>query len=663
MPAREPERKGKNRRVQRTRPQSAFAAARAEDGNAEQGVVGEPRRKENAKERKKHMKYWKHNHRFLAVLSVLAMVLMFLPVPAMAADAYSCVEDSATGLTIMVSTGIEKLQIAANTDSSVDADYAISSTVAGYFPQSFSLLFNSGTGVTVTPDDSEAYFAFDDQENGYGAVSLGAGSCILTVTKNTTSCTVYCPAPEGGGSSGSGIIAYLPAPAQFTNEGVTAGGWGDAFTSGNDGSVKALVNGYSSTGVSLGSFGGYVVLDYGVPAKDSSGNVISGIYNDPSNAYGVDFILYGNAMNSWAEPGCVQVSLNGEDWYDIAGSLHYNEPAYTTSTDSNGNTVFSVTSAGSVWNDSATYTNPNPSDDAIATAASNLGTYPSNTAYTFSSQVRPGGTALTGSGTVTYNTWHRHSWFPLNCNYFTDRTTDNTPVDLRGSALANLSLCGAFGTEYTGYNASSGTAAAVTFRGVKLMPVTNSSNIGSTAPDSFLFGYADSHVNGSYSASQSNPYTAGRTSGGDPIDIAWAVDGSGNPVSLSAIRYVRVYTGVQQMNGMMGESSTEITGSYRAADRGSGAATDTPTVTFGRTTSSMNTVATANMDTESVSFHKGTTCYVNVISEADHIYVNGISTVSGTNTSFTVESGTTQYVQIITQSGSESPYVTLLKIN
>lgn len=588
------------------------------------------------------------------------MVLMLLPMTAEAADIYSSVEDSATGLTIEVSAGIEKLEIAANTDPSMNADYAVSSTAAGYFPQSFSLLFNSGTGVTVTPDDAAAYFAFDDREPGYGAVSLGTGSCVLTVTRNGASCTIYCPAPEGDSSSGSGIIAYLPAPAQFANEGITAGGWGDAFTSQNDGSLKALVNGNSSNGVSLGSFGGYVVLDYGVPAKDSSGNVVSGIYNDPGNAYGVDFILYGNAMNSWAEPGCVQVSLNGEDWYDIAGSLYYSVPAYTAGTDADGHTVFSVTSAGSVWDDSVTYTNPNPGDDAIAAAASNLGTCPSNSAYTFRSLVRPGGTALTGSGTVTYNTWHRHSWFPLNCNYFTDRTTDSTPVALRGSALANLSLCGNFGTEYTGYDASSGTAATVTFRGVKLMPVTNSSSIGSTAPDDFLFGYADSHVNGSYSASQSNPYVTGRTSGGDPIDISWAVypagstdrdgnDLSGRPKALDAIRYVRVYTGVQQMNGMMGESSTELTGSYRATDTGSGAAA-TDLILAG----SSGVISTANGGGQSVT--AGT---YRIRSSEAYVYLNGTQVTASSPYAFTVESG--KCYQIITQNGTESPYITVIE--
>ena len=51
---------------------------------------------------------------------------------------------------------------------------------------------------------------------------------------------------------------------------------------------------------------------------------------------------------------------------------------------------------------------------------------------------------------------------------------------------------------------------------------------------------------------------------------------------LASVRYVRVYTGVMQMNGMMGESSTEVLGSHRATLKGTGAATNVPTLKIGR---------------------------------------------------------------------------------
>jgi hypothetical protein len=44
------------------------------------------------------------------------------------------------------------------------------------------------------------------------------------------------------------------------------------------------------------------------------------------------------------------------------------------------------------------------------------------------------------------------------------------------------------------------------------------------------------------------------------FNIDWAVDASGNPVSLSGIHFVKVYTGVNQYCGWLGETSTEILG-------------------------------------------------------------------------------------------------------
>lgn len=44
------------------------------------------------------------------------------------------------------------------------------------------------------------------------------------------------------------------------------------------------------------------------------------------------------------------------------------------------------------------------------------------------------------------------------------------------------------------------------------------------------------------------------------FDIGWAVDADGQPVYLPGIDFIKVYTGVLQMNGWLGECSTEISG-------------------------------------------------------------------------------------------------------
>lgn len=61
----------------------------------------------------------------------------------------------------------------------------------------------------------------------------------------------------------------------------------------------------------------------------------------------------------------------------------------------------------------------------------------------------------------------------------------------------------------------------------------------------FLFGYADNEIN---------------TADDSAIDISWAVNGKGQYVDLPGVDFIKIYTGVNQENGWLGECSTEITG-------------------------------------------------------------------------------------------------------
>ena len=61
----------------------------------------------------------------------------------------------------------------------------------------------------------------------------------------------------------------------------------------------------------------------------------------------------------------------------------------------------------------------------------------------------------------------------------------------------------------------------------------------------YPWGYADNYPNND---ERSN------------FNIEWAVDAAGNPVHLPAIHFVKVYTGVNQYCGWLGETSTEIMG-------------------------------------------------------------------------------------------------------
>ena len=116
------------------------------------------------------------------------------------------------------------------------------------------------------------------------------------------------------------IKDYFVPASQYTNNG-TIGCGPNKTLIGKCGSVLQCS--------SLGNFGGYIIWEYD-----------DGIKNDLKNPYGVDFIVFGNSFdgtNEAAEPGNIMVSDDGEHWYTLAGSIHYDENAK--------------------WNQQVTYTN------------------------------------------------------------------------------------------------------------------------------------------------------------------------------------------------------------------------------------------------------------------------------------------------------------------
>lgn len=548
--------------------------------------------------------------KFTAIL--LAVVMLF----ALSASAFAATNSLETdyaigdGLGVSVDLDIEGMYF--------DGVDILNTATNGYYPFSFSLIVSNRAkvaSVTVSnggsfhwayAQNADGSYVTDEDGNyvestttNYGVVVLpttSASTVTVTGTGNIGSATFSCAQPSGGTTAaGAALYAYLPAPAQFVNEGVTTGGWGDAYDS--NGTVKAT----SSTGVSLGFFGGYAVYEFENPIAD-----------DPTHPYGADFIVYGNAFWNNSEAGCIQVSKDGTTWYDIAGSMYY-----TKST--KGATI--------------TYTNPNATEDAGITAAgSNLGTMAAVN-YTLN------GTA----GTVTTNTFHNHSWFPLNANYFTASGSRAAMAKLDEFSFVSRTL------------ASNGVTDKLTFTGTLL---TDYPGTGKT--DQIGFGYCDVHPNKTLGGTIAyNPYqtftsssdydtkVAG-TSGGDPIDIAWAVNPDGTPANLDSISYVRIYTGMAQMNGIFGEISTEVCGVAACTGTGSGVATSDLQI-WGSTQ-----IPTVHKGSQTVS--KGT---YYIISSKENVYVNGAKVTASPSYELTVEAGKTY--QIITQNGTESPYLTVIK--
>lgn len=87
----------------------------------------------------------------------------------------------------------------------------------------------------------------------------------------------------------------------------------------------------------------------------------------------------------------------------------------------------------------------------------------------------------------------------------------------------------------------------LSFRGTRLADnaVDESGNGSYYVLYAYDWGYADNHPNDS---EKSN------------FNIDWAVDAEGNPVHLQGIDFIKIYTGVNQFNGWLGECSTEVAG-------------------------------------------------------------------------------------------------------
>jgi hypothetical protein len=481
-------------------------------------------------------------------------------------------------------------------------------------------LASNTLSVKVTPIDSGAAVSFSSDNGSFSGNTVtfaqnGAATITVSVdnsgnTRDYTFTLNVALLPSGGANPYS-VDGYLPLGQYAT----TGKGWGsiskDDANSLNygDGSpaqypiyqaaVKGLT-GYESGGVSLGAAGGYVQYEFADPVQ-----------NAVTNPFGVDFVIYGNAFANFAEAGAVKVSSDGSTWYELAGSRYY--------TDSSN---------------PLTQQNVDVAYKRITTVSTE---FPETGIYykiTQGAAVLRDWTLWTGSV----------AWWPdAGENY---GNVYGSPQELYASAAVN---------DVT-YDTS---ADEITYANRTLI-------LGSNATADFAFGYADAHSNSATpDGAAVNPYLGGM-GGGDGFDISWAVDASGSPADLPSVKYVRVYTAsvldpnlstptdpVFLKPGVFGEISTEITGVFTALGSGGSAATTDLEVWNSEETVDY---PTTNMGVETL-VPGG---YVIYSSEAN-VYVNGEKVDASNGYPVTLTSG--NLVRIITQSGYESPYLTLLKAN
>ena len=109
----------------------------------------------------------------------------------------------------------------------------------------------------------------------------------------------------------SHVVEYLPAPGQFIGDMKTAGFTGEELTS-DDARAYAEGRLRQNNWVSLGAFGGYIVV---------------GFDHSVENISGADIAITGNSFEGSSEPGVVWVmqdengnGMADDTWYELAGS-------------------------------------------------------------------------------------------------------------------------------------------------------------------------------------------------------------------------------------------------------------------------------------------------------------------------------------------------------
>lgn len=215
-----------------------------------------------------------------------------------------------------------------------------------YIPSTF-ILWVEGSNAPTTADGVTCTYQYDSADTtevinkayliDTSALTDPTETSTLTVVVDGTTYTVTLKAPYSNitaGTTPTSIRSYLPI-GQFA----TGSGWGSIY----NGSAVKGVSGYTSTGISLGAFGGYVEYYFS-----------HGIKDDPKNPYGVDFVIYGNAFAGNPEAGAVQVSVDGKTWYELAGSKYYADN-YSFNASKPDGTRYSAVYSGTLNNTTVEY--------------------------------------------------------------------------------------------------------------------------------------------------------------------------------------------------------------------------------------------------------------------------------------------------------------------
>lgn len=193
---------------------------------------------------------------------------------------------------------------------------------------------------------------------------------------------------------------------------------------------------------------------------------------------------------------------------------------------------------------------------------------------------------------------------------------------------------------------------------------------GMVGPDDFStyssgakFGYVDVMQNGT-----NNPYgyNDDYTNESSGFDLAWAVDGNGNPVDVSgkSFHYVKVVTASNIVAGAANEKSTEVLKVYRATSAGASVGqTPAPTaITFSDGTTNYTLTPVAGQQTYELTLPMKSAS-ISVAGGAQNIYVNDQRIASDTASKAIAITKDNTLVRVIVQSGDMEPTIYLLKLS
>lgn len=496
-------------------------------------------------------------------------------------------------------------------------------------------------------------------DDGFYTIKPKSDNSSITVNGNVT---VSFSAPNvqiAEGSNPAAVTGYLPV-GQFAR--YNSFGWGTLYTDNTNikstSNTTKFLDGYVSTGVSLGMAGGYIQFDMGTRP----------IMNDAKNPYGIDFIVYGNAFVGNPEAASVMVSNDGETWYTLAGSRHYMRDTK--------------------WNQKISYARiEGTTQRALNTAFTADGVYYSTNYVSPSEQTQ---TAINAA--ISAATWQgipaASSAAAVNLSYWPEWATRVVNNATQGEYYGNVwkigtdskipavaSTANNAGVNWDKADTTSAVptgAEVITYSGLTIVEddteVLKKQNISSPSQaqmtDVYQWGYADVRPNGSAYGTAINPYASAASveAGGDGFDLSWAVDANGVPHPMTSAKYIRVYSAVLFNAGIFGETSAEVCGLYRTSNTITGGAgtTAVPTITVASQTITLDMLESKGnnvyyFDAFGGAMPSDIAVTATAATSTAKVLINGSST-----TTFTTQS-TTRGVQILVQDGNSAPFILVVR--